>query len=338
MKFEPLFFERNRVGRVYTGGKLFSGLFGDKAEDGYQPEEWIASAVKALNKDSVSEKEGVSKIKDCDLYFDELLEKYPDELLGKGKKLRILVKALDSAIRLPAQVHPDKSFSRKHFDSDYGKTECWTILDTREDAKIFFGFKDGVTKEDFEKVIDLSETDLDAMERLMESITPKKDEVYFVPARTVHAIGKGCLILEVQEPTDFTIQPEHFCGEYKLNDKEMYLGLERSVAVSCFDFGKAPDSKIEPVLIKEDNGVKKYSVVSEKHTDCFIINRLILEGGEDILNVNNSYAIYIVTEGEGKLSGENYEKPVKKGDYFFMPAEATGKYKISGNLTVTECY
>ena len=338
MKFEPLFFERNRVGRVYTGGKLFSGLFGDDAVDGYLPEEWIASAVKALNKDSLSEKEGVSKIKDSDIYFDELLEKYGDELLGRGNKLRILVKALDSAIRLPAQVHPDKAFSQKYFNSSYGKTECWTILDTREDAKIFFGFQDGVTREDLEKAIDLSETDPDAMERLMEVIVPKKDEVYFVPARTVHAIGKGCLILEVQEPTDFTIQPEHFCGEYGLNDKEMYLGLERSVAVDCFDFGKAPDSILEPTLIYNEDGAAKYSVLSKDHTDCFIINRFNLTGGKATLNVENSYGIYIVTEGEGALSGGGYEKRIKKGDYFFMPACCMGKYEISGNLTVTECY
>ena len=338
MKFEPLFFERNRVGRVYTGGKLFAGLFGDEAVDGFMPEEWIASAVRALNKDSKGEKEGVSKVLDSDLYFDELLENYKTELLGEGKTLRILVKALDSAIRLPAQVHPDKPFSRKYLNSDYGKTECWTILDTREDAKIFFGFKDGVTREDLEKAIDLSETDMDAMENLLEYIVPKKDEVYLVPAKTVHAIGKGCLILEVQEPTDFTIQPEHFCGDYKLNDQEMYLGLPRNVAVDCFDFGKAPDSKVEPILIYENKGAKKYSVINEKHTDCFIINRIVLAGGEDTLDLGDNYAIYIVTEGEGILSGEGYERQIKKGDYFFMPAVCMGKYKISGNLTVTECY
>lgn len=153
---EPIFFERNRVGRVYTGGKLFSGLFGDEPIDNYEPEEWIASGVKALNKDSKSPKEGISKIKDSELYFDELLQKYPTELLGNNDKLRILVKALDSAIRLPAQAHPDKEFSRKYFNSSYGKTECWIILDTRPDAKIFFGFKEGVTKEAFQEAIDQS--------------------------------------------------------------------------------------------------------------------------------------------------------------------------------------
>ena len=97
----------------------------------------------------------------------ELLEKYPLELLGSSKKMRILVKLLDSAVRLPAQAHPDKAYSKKHFQSEYGKTESWMILDTRPDAKLYFRFKDGVGRESFTKAIDDSLTDKDAMERLM---------------------------------------------------------------------------------------------------------------------------------------------------------------------------
>ena len=84
------------------------------------------------------------------------------------------------------------------------------MLDTRPGARINFGFKDGVDKETFAAAIDASKTDKDAMERLMEYSEPKAGDVYLVPAKTVHAIGAGCLILEVQEPTDFTIQPEHW--------------------------------------------------------------------------------------------------------------------------------
>lgn len=335
---EPIFFERNRVGRVYTGGKLFAGFFGDPAVDGYEPEEWIASNVKAINKEMKSPKEGVSKVSGSEVYFDELLLKYPDKLLGKNQKLRILVKALDSAIRLPAQVHPDKEFSRKYFNSNYGKTESWIILDTRPDAKIFFGFKDGVTKEEFEKAIDLSETDMDAMENLMEYVTPKKGDVFLVPGKTVHAIGKGCLILEIQEPTDFTIQPEHFCGEYKLNDKEMYMGLSREIAVSCFDFGRAPKAQIEPRLTEKKDGFVKEALIDSNNTDCFVINRIKLSDGEYTMGLNDSYGIYIVTEGEGIITGEKYKKTIKKGDYFFMPAYLMNKFGITGNIEIVECY
>ncbi len=333
---KPIFFERNRVGRVYSGGMLFHDFFGDKNEDGFLPEEWIASSVTALNKDSAVYKEGVSRIRDTDIYFDDLLNENKEALLG-DKKLRILVKALDSAIRLPAQAHPDKEFSKRYFNSEYGKTECWLILDTRPDAKIFFGFKDGVTKEQFERAIDESEYNKDAMEGLMKEISPKVGDVYLVPAKTVHAIGKGCLILEVQEPTDFTIQPEHFCGDYKLSDQEMYLGLSREDAVRCFEFTKAPDAKITPEIKLASADVTVEALISEKNTNCFIINRIRLNGG-NYASRADSYKVYIVTEGEPVLTGENYEKKLKKGDYFFMPHCAYQKFSFSGNGEIIECY
>lgn len=334
----PIFFEKNRVGRVYIGGKLFSAFFGDDSEDSYEPEEWIASDVRALNKDSKSEKEGISKVLNSDIYFDELIKKYPKEILGSQGELRILVKILDSAIRLPAQSHPDKEFSKKYFNSEYGKTECWIVLDTRPDAKIYFGFKEGVTVKQFQQAIDDSEYDKDAMEKLMLEIEPKKNRVYLVPAKTVHAIGKGCLILEIQEPTDFTIQPERYCGEYKLSDDEMYIGLDRKDAVKCFDFGKTPEAEIEPEITQTTSSVKIESLINKEHTDCFVINRITLLNGEVTLSVDDSYAIYIVTDGEGAILGDRYAKKIKKGDYFFMPACLMGKYKVNGNVEIVECY
>lgn len=338
MNFEPIFFERNRVGRVYTGGKLFHGFFGDEPLDGFLPEEWIASSVKALNKEMTSAKEGISKIKDSDMFFDELLEAYPLEMLGSSQKMRILVKILDSAVRLPAQAHPDKEFSRKHFNSEYGKTESWIILDTRPGARIYFGFKDGVDKEAFAATIDASETDKDAMERLMEYSAPKEGDVFLVPAKTVHAIGAGCLILEVQEPTDFTIQPEHWCDEYKLNEQEMYIGLSKEDAMGCFDFGKAPNAKLVPEIILDADGVKIEKLITNADTDCFIINRITLSGGEYRLNIKDSYGVYIVTDGSGTLCGDGFSKEIKKGDYFFMPACLMDKFSLKGNLEAVECW
>lgn len=335
---KPLFFERNRVGRVYTGGKLFNGFFGDEPKDGFMPEEWIASSVKAINKEMKSEKEGVSKIKGTEVYFDELLSMYPEEMLGKSGKLRILVKILDSAVRLPAQAHPDKAFSKKYFNSEYGKTESWIVLDTRPGAKIYFGFKDGVDKDTFTAAIDASRTDKDAMERLMEYTNPQKGDIFLVPAKTVHAIGAGCLILEVQEPTDFTIQPEHWCDEYELNDKEMYIGLSKEEAIQCFDFSKAPDTKLTPDVIFEDEGVKVEELIGSEDTDCFVINRITLSGKNYTLNVKDSYGVYIVTDGSGRIFSEDYSKNIQKGDYFFMPCSLMNKFKVAGNIEIVECY
>ena len=334
----PIFFEKNRVRRVYTGGKLFDEFLSDGSEDGFFPEEWIASAVRAMNKGSVDPKEGISKPEGMDVYFDELLSENREMMLGPRGEMRILVKYLDSAIRLPAQAHPDKEFSRKYFNSEYGKTESWIILATRENAKIYFGFKDGVDEETFRRAVADSETDKDAMERLLCGFTPKVGEVYLVPAKTAHAIGAGCLILEIQEPTDFTIQPERWCGDYKLSDMEMYLGIDPEVAVSCFDFGEQPKARVLPETVYTKNGVTIERLIDERHTPCFVINRIKCEGGEHNLSSIDSYAVYIVTSGEGELFGDGYTRRLKRGDYFFMPYCESGKYSVKGQIEIIECY
>ncbi len=338
MTNRPIFFEKNRVARVYTGGKLFDSFLGDGSEDGFYPEEWVASAVRALNKGSVDVKEGISKPVDSDLYFDELLAQNKREMLGPKEKLRILVKYLDSAIRLPAQSHPDREFSRTHFNSEYGKTESWLILDTRENAKIFFGFKEGVDEAAFRQAIADSEFDKDAMERLMCSITPKVGDVFLVPAKTVHAIGAGCLILEIQEPTDFTIQPERWCGDYRLSDEEMYIGLTPDDAIKCFEFGEQPSAKVTPEILSEENGVTVEKVIDESLTTCFVINRIKCDDGSFLLNVKDSYAVYIVTSGDGEIVGDGYRHELRMGDYFFLPYAAMGKFQIRGHLEIVECY
>lgn len=334
----PIFFERNRVFRVYTGGKLFADFFGDEAKDGFFPEEWIASAVRAINKNPTSEKEGVSRLRGTDTYFDELLAADPEGMLGSKRKMRILVKILDSAVRLPAQAHPDKPFSRKHFNSEYGKTESWLILGTRPEAKIYFGFKDGVDRARFEAAIDESLTNKAAFEDILEYSYAKEGDVYLVPARTVHAIGAGCLILEVQEPTDFTIQPEHYCDDYKLSDREMYIGLSRADAVDCFDFGKAPQAMRTPTEVEKRDGVLVESLISPRDTDCFEVRRITLSKGEYTPSLADSYGVYIVTDGEGEILGEGYSFSLKRGEYFFLPACAMGKCRIIGNLSIVECY
>ena len=332
----PVFFEKNRVFRVYKGGKLFADFFSDDSEDGNYPEEWVVSSVHALNDGSTDEYEGVSKIKGEELYLNDALEKYREQMIGDREDIGVLTKILDSAIRLPVQAHPDKAFSRKYFNSSYGKEESWYILATRPGGKVFYGFKDGVTMEQFDKAIDESEDSKTVMEELLESFEVKPGDVIYIPAKMVHAIGAGCLLLEVQEPTDFTIQPERWCGDYRLNDREMYLGLGRGNALECFDVGKKYPAPLKPTVISESDGTRYLSFIDEKITTSFTVRKIELFGGR--FSLDKEAAIYVVTEGEGKLIGDGYEKDVKKGDYFFIPVAAKGKFVLGGNADVVECY
>ena len=230
----PLFFERNRVSRVYRGGLLFHDFFGDEPKDSRKPEEWVGSLVRAM--DGAAD-EGLSIVRGENVSFAELAARRPELLFGKNKRFDVLVKVLDSAIRLPVQTHPDRTFSEKYLHSTFGKTEMWLILKTRPDACIYLGFGRDISKERFSELVEETKTAPDAMLPYLNRVKVREGDVYLIPARTVHAIGAGCLLLEVQEPTDFTIQPEYWCGDYLLNEREMYLGLKKEEALDCFDFG-----------------------------------------------------------------------------------------------------
>ena len=342
---QPIFFNRNRVFRVYTGGMPYKEFFNDvngydDGTDGYFPEEWVASSVKAINEKSFGIRDGVSVIKETSIFFDDLLENYKNELLG-DKKYDCLVKILDSAIRLPFQVHPTKDFSRKHFNSNYGKTEAWLILATRTNAKIYFGFKDKMTKEEISILEEQSELDKKVFDNLLSFVEPKVGDIYLINAGLVHAIGSGCTILEVQEPTDFTIQPEKWCGEYHLNEREEFLGLSKDVALDAIDFSlygeKAVQSAfITPKVITKENGYKKESLISYDDTICFAENRHTLTGGSFIMDF--APAVYICVDGSGEIKGENYNKAIKKGDYFFLPYSAKDKFSVfAKNCVLIEC-
>lgn len=336
----PLFFRRNRVFRVYQGGKLFGDFLGDAPVDGNEPEEWICSSVRAINPGHTDPLEGISLRLEDGAPFSELLAAYPREMLGERKDLGVLVKFLDSAIRLPMQVHPTRAYSRELFGSPYGKAEAWLILATRPDACIYFGFSRAVSPEEFRAAVEASENDPQAMTQFVNRVPVKTGDVFFVPAGVIHAIGAGCMLLEAQEPTDFTIQPEYRCGEYRLNEQEMYLGLPAGTALECFDFTRygqqvVEDSRKTPRIVHEAPGVRVECLIGAEDTPCFSMTRYCLNGGTAQLDTPAS--IWICVEGSGEVAGKNCRRALRRGDYFFLPAAAKG-YEIGGeNLQIVCC-
>lgn len=339
---QPIFFERNRVFRVYLGGQGLQTFWKNDDGDNMFPEEWVASKVKAINPKYFGERDGVSKIKDTDIFFDDLINEHKDQLLG-NRKYDCLVKFLDSAIRLPVQVHPTKEFSKKHFNSEYGKTEAWLVVATRPNAKIYFGFKDKITKQQLSELEERSETERDIMSTILGAVEAKVGDMYIINAGLIHAIGAGCTIIEVQEPTDFTIQPERWCGDYHISYQEEYIGLDKDTALDCFNYDlygeKAIQSaKITPKISYDKDGVKKEVLISYDDTPCFAQNRYtILSGGK--LTMNYGVSVWICLEGSGKIIGENYQKDIIKGDYFYLPYVAENKFTITSDsmCTLIEC-
>lgn len=167
-------------------------------------------------------------------------------------------------------------------------------------------------------------------------------EALFARYPDIRAIGAGCLILEVQEPTDFTIQPEHWCGEYHLNDREMYLGLDKDTALDCFRFDLYGESAVEqgrkkPAIFYENGGLKVETLIGEADTPCFSMRRYLLEKGS--FTLDQPASVWVCAAGEGCVEADGERRELHMGDYFFLPAAAAGKCTVSSEhgLTLVCC-
>ncbi|MGO9310110.1 MAG: class I mannose-6-phosphate isomerase [Spirochaetia bacterium] len=340
----PVFFEPNRVSRTYRGGRLLAAMCGRVEDDGNRPEEWIASTVRARVDAPSRKSEGLSVVEGTGVLFEELLRLRRTALLGDRQDLGVLVKFIDSSTRLPAQVHPDKSFARRHFGSSSGKTEMWLVLAVRPAANLFIGFREGVTRRALAEAVDASESDSSALVSLLNEVPARPGEAWLIPGRLAHAIGAGCLILEVQEPTDFTIRPEARIGERRLSDFERYAGLDRESALDCFDLDRPQGTRAlrECLLTPAGFAVASRGCSAQRILDRtgfpdFGMNRYRLDSGARFGPVERP-SILVVTRGTGTIAWSAGIRDLAKGGYCFLPCSAGSVLVEAGEtLELIEC-
>ena len=187
----------NRVRRTYLGGGRIDAFTGHApANDGaLRPEDWMASTTTAFNGTLEIEGEGLGRLADGRLVKD---------VVGT---LPILVKLLDSDERLVIQAHPTVPFAKAHMNASVGKTECWYFLPgTAPDACVYLGFRPGVTREKWKAAFERQEGLLEMLHR----VPVKAGDFVFVDGGVPHAIGGGCFIIELQEPSDLMVVAERF--------------------------------------------------------------------------------------------------------------------------------
>jgi mannose-6-phosphate isomerase len=213
------------------------------------------------------------------------------------------VKLLDAVERLPVHAHPDREFARVHFGSDYGKTEAWVFVATRgDDAEIWLGLREAVTREQYRAWIEAQ--DRDALLGSLNRLTVRPGDVVFVPAGVPHAIGAGALMVELQEPSDFSIVCEW--SGFPISADDAHLGLGWDVAVDALRL-----DAYEPSVGLPPN-------------EFFSVDERAEPGGR--------FGVLLVLEGEGELAGER----VRPGDAFVLPA-ACEPFEVRGDLRVIRC-
>ena len=333
----PIFFEQNRVWRCYTGGKLMDSFtHRDSPCDNHFPEDWLASTTVANNgQHQQSKNDGLSKIKLPDsskiIYFKDILLENTCELLGTDnfrdkEGIGVLCKFLDSAVRLPIQCHPDISFARKYYNSEHGKSESWFILDTRvidgQEPYILMGFKKGVEPDSFKKAVE--NQDIAFMEQCLHRVKVAPGDMYFIPGRMPHAIGPGIFLLEVQEPTDWVVQPEEFIGDTQLSYSDMWGPLTPETGLECFDYqGRDTlDNILKKVKLVPDNlqnlgGGFIEKIIDMNITPCFKVDRLTIND-EAKITYDAPWYIAIVADGNCVIKSKAGIDHARQGDCFFV--------------------
>ena len=337
----PFVLQPNRVWRTYLGGKLLDEMEGKECPiDSHFPEDWIASTTRAINRGREHlREEGISKVEinGRNILFTDLTKSFPQEVLGKrhveafGVETAVLVKLLDSAIRLHIQVHPTISYARRYLESNRGKTEAYIILANRIGINpyIYLGFQRSPSREEWRRVIE--KQNIPKMVSFFDPIPVKRGDVFIVHGGIPHAIGEGLLMVEIMEPTDFVVRCEFERGDYILPESAsfMNLGLERSL--DMFDYipysTEAIKKRFSPVprVVKEEDGGREWELITSRETQCFRVNRIEVRGKFEV-RTSETFWIGIVANGKGRLIFNRGFIDLMRGRKFFVPPCLFGFY------------
>ena len=238
---------------------------------------------------------------------------------GRFEYFPVLIKLIDAKDNLSVQVHPSNEYALR-VEGEYGKTEMWYIVDCDPGAELLYGFKHEISKEEFAERI--------ANNTLLEvtnSVPVKKGDVFFIEAGTLHAIGKGILIAEIQQNSNTTYRIYDY-GRVGADGKPRQLHIDKAVDVTNLCPAK-PYPQSEPV---DMGGWTKKRLAKCEYFTVDVIN---VDTSAALEADKSSFVNILVLDGGCVLSSEgNDAVELKKGDSVFIPA-GLGKFELTGKCS-----
>lgn len=332
---KPVPMPSNRFDHLYVGGGRITELRGVPATSERSPEEWLASTVTRYGEDRV----GLSTLPDGTLLRDAS-DADPDAWLGSehqarfGRSAGLLVKLLDAGQRLPIHLHPDRAFARRHLDCDYGKTESWYVLAADPGAVCYLGFREAPTPE---LVADRVETQAsEAMLTAMHAVEVRPGDGILVPAGLPHAIGEGIFVVEVQEPTDWSILLDW--SVLPIDGRaEGHLDPGFPTALQAVDRAGWSLAELEAQLDHRSGGgtqVDELQAVLPTGAEPFF--RVHLARPASAVEAPAGSSVAIVLDGAGDITTDDGRLPVSRGDVLAVPA-AAGAWRVSSGVAAIVC-
>ena len=230
--------------------------------------------------------------------------------LAPGGRFPLLFKFADAAQPLSVQVHPDDAYAREHGAGESGKSEAWCVLQTAPGARIARGLVPGITRETFAEAIRAN-----AVERLLRFVEVRRGDVVDLPAGTVHALGAGVLVAEIQQSSDATYRIWDW-NRTGLDGKPRELHVESALDVIRFDETSKGGPLVHPEVLVRERPWHERLVAN----DAFTFDRFTATEPFELRPAAlKSFVVLSVTEGEGALAWDGDSRPVARGQTLLLP-------------------
>ncbi|MDQ6656711.1 MAG: class I mannose-6-phosphate isomerase [Actinomycetota bacterium] len=334
----PVLMPPNLLTHYYRGGSRLAGFRGIQPTSLYQPEDWLASTVHRYDDPD----SGLSRLADGTLFAD-VIAADPVGWLGAPAgpggpaDTGILVKLLDADQRLPVHVHPSRPFAVDLLHSCYGKSEAWYVIAVDGDHPcVWVGMKDGVEQDALRAAVDRQDSEwlLGQLNR----IPVRPGDALFVPAGSAHAIGKGVFVIEVQEPTDFSVILEWAITTGGPESADLGLGIDTALRTVNLQALDGPD--LQALHRHTDGPTDTADPLSllPAAADEFFTMQLLAASAQQSANPTAAagFAVVVVLAGVGTMSGDAGSVSVSAGQVLAVPA-AFGQWRPSGSVQLVVC-
>ncbi|MBR7091730.1 MAG: class I mannose-6-phosphate isomerase [Clostridia bacterium] len=295
MKPYPLFLKPVMKDYIWGGNRLHR-QFGYPMPGARAAEAWVLSC-RPDNCCAVCNGEAAGR------YLDDVLRQW-----GQTQEFPLLIKLIDARDRLSLQVHPDDDYARAH-ENSAGKTEMWYVIDCAPDAKLVYGLKTAVDAETLRRAVEE-----DKLLPLCRKVTVRPGDVFFIRAGTLHAIGKGILLAEVQQNSDITYRVSDY-GRLGADGKPRALHKQQALAV----IRPEPEARRRPPAAPQVvPGGTTQPLVS---CPFFTVRRVC--AGQMTFGRADGFVSLLCLSGDGLLMWDGDSRPVRAGDSVYLPAGVT---------------
>ena len=243
----------------------------------------------------------------------EYIGTHPLLTMGGKPELPILIKFIDAKKSLSVQVHPDDAYALAN-ENSLGKTEMWYVLAARKGSTLVHGFKQDMDTNRVKKAIEAG-----FIEKYLNQVQVHKDDLFYIEAGTVHAIGAGVLVAEIQESSNLTYRLYDY-GRVDKNGRQRELHIEKALRVMNYASTAAPRQPMR--LLRYYQGCASELLTRCKYfqVERLLLNTEIYRGLCSFSTGSNSFHALLCTDGCGVMFGEDFMLNFFKGDCIFVPA------------------